>query len=203
MDSLQGHLLLAAEELADPNFAHSVVLLIEHNEQGALGVILNRPTSKTVRELWREVSQVPCESRQPVCLGGPVSGPVMALHTLPALAELEIVSGVYFAAKKQNLDELVSTAAGTESMAESPSMASGTELIAKNPFKIFVGHAGWGPGQLEAEIQQHAWSIIPASSEHVFTAADDLWQRLLQALDHLRLGTLLKIKHVPPDPTLN
>ncbi len=203
MDSLQGHLLLASEELADPNFAHAVVLLIEHNEQGALGVILNRPTSKTVRELWREVSQVPCESQQPVCLGGPVSGPVMALHTLPALAELEIVAGVYFAAKKQNLDELVSAAAGAESMAENPSIAADTEFLVKNAFKIFVGHAGWGPGQLEAEIQQHAWYIIPARIEHVFTAADDLWQRLLQALEHLRLGTLLKIKHVPPDPTVN
>ena len=111
MDSLQGHLLLASEDLADPNFARSVVLLIEHNEQGALGVILNRPTSKTVRELWREVSQVPCDSQRPVCLGGPVSGPVMALHTMAALAELEIISGVYFAAKKQHLDELVRQAA--------------------------------------------------------------------------------------------
>ena len=163
MDSLQGHLLLASEELVDPNFARSVVLLIEHNEQGALGVILNRPTSKTVRELWREVSQVPCESRRPVCLGGPVSGPVMALHTVPALAELEVVAGVYFAAKKQHLDELVSTAesaAPTVSAAEGP-LAAGTAGGDPYAFKIFVGHAGWGPGQLERNSSSEPGTRFP------------------------------------------
>jgi putative transcriptional regulator len=194
MDSLQGHLLLASEELADPNFARSVVLLIEHNEQGALGVILNRPTSKTVRELWREVSQAPCESQRPVCLGGPVSGPVMALHTLPALAEVEVVAGVYFAAKKQHLDQLVSVGEAA---------AAGSPPALENPFKIFVGHAGWGPGQLEQEIRQRAWYTLPATSEHVFAAEADLWQRLLQGLDRLQLPALLKIKHIPVDPALN
>ncbi len=220
MDSLQGHLLLASEELVDPNFARAVVLLIEHNEQGALGVILNRPTSKTVRELWREVSQVPCESQRPVCLGGPVSGPVMALHTLPALAELEVVAGVYFAAKKQHLDELVSggesaaqdapsaaqdllSPADRESAAQNALSPAGGESAGKNPFKIFVGHAGWGPGQLEREIQQKAWYTLPATIEEIFAPAADLWERLLHSLDHVRLGMLLGIKHVPPDPTVN
>ena len=193
MDCLQGHLLLASEHLADPNFARSVVLLIEHNEQGALGVILNRPTSKTVRELWREVSQVPCENQRPVCLGGPVSGPVMAVHTIPAQAELEIVPGVYFAARKQHLDQLVrQTAAAADSAAETPT-----------PLKVFVGHAGWGPGQLEREIQQKAWYTLPATIEEIFAPAADLWERLLHSLDHVRLGMLLGIKHVPPDPTVN
>jgi len=206
MDSLQGHLLLASEELADPNFAHAVVLLIEHNEQGALGVILNRPTSKTVQELWRELSQIPCESQRPVCLGGPVSGPVMALHTMAPLAELEIISGVYFAAKKQHLDQLVrqaDPAANTAHEGEEPSQTSPPGRETSLPFKIFVGHAGWGPGQLEQEIQQRAWYTTPATSEHIFAADVDLWQRLLQSIDHVRLGKLLKIKHVPSDPTAN
>ena len=107
MDSLEGRLLLASEHLLDPNFAKSVVLLVEHNQQGALGVILNRPTSKTVRELWHDVSQTPCQSELPVCLGGPVSGPLMAVHTVATLAEIEIVAGVYFSARKQHLDALV------------------------------------------------------------------------------------------------
>jgi putative transcriptional regulator len=203
MDSLQGHLLLASEDLHDPNFARSVVLLIEHNEQGALGVILNRPTSKTVQELWREVSQVPCDSQQPVCLGGPVSGPVMALHTMAALAEVEIISGVYFAAKKQHLDELVRQAADRPSHGVEPPGNSPQGLEPLLPWKVFVGHAGWGPGQLEAEIEQRAWHIAPATSEHIFAADADLWQRLLAAIDQARLGKLLKIKHVPRDPTVN
>ena len=117
----------------------------------------------------------------------------MALHTLPAHAELEIVPGVYFAARKQHLDQLVRQ---TEAAADA---TSEPEL----PLKVFVGHAGWGPGQLEREIEQKAWYTLPATIEHIFAPAADLWERLLQSLDHVRLGMLLKIKHVPPDPSVN
>ena len=99
MDSLEGHFLLASENLLDPNFARAVVLMIQHNDQGALGVILNRPTSKTVRELWQDVGQSPCQSQQPVCLGGPVSGPLMAVHPLAELAEVENPRGALFPRK--------------------------------------------------------------------------------------------------------
>jgi putative transcriptional regulator len=177
-------LLLASPQLLDPNFAKSVVLLIEHNEQGALGVVLNRPTSKTVRELWQELGQPPCQSQRPVCLGGPVSGPLMAVHAAAELAEVEIVAGAYFSAKKQHLDQLVQRPDGT--------------LV-----KLFVGHAGWGPGQLEAEIEQGAWHSMPATAENIFDEDPDLWQRLMQSLRGTELPALLKIKHIPADPRVN
>ncbi len=183
MDSLEGQLLLASEHLVDPNFAKTVVLLIQHSDQGALGVILNRPTSKTVRELWHELGQPPCPCQQPVHLGGPVSGPLMALHDQAALAEVEIVPGVYFAAKKPHLDALVQQA--------------------DSPLKLFVGHAGWGPGQLEAELAQGAWRPVPAAVALVFDDLPDLWQRLWQSLPNPGLASLLHLKHVPPDPSLN
>ena len=107
MESLEGQLLLASPQLLDPNFVRTVVLLVEHNDMGALGLVINRPTGKTVQELWKQVGESPCESQQPVHLGGPVSGPLMAIHTADGLAEMEIAEGVFFAAKKQNLDELV------------------------------------------------------------------------------------------------
>ena len=107
MESLEGQLLLASPQLLDPNFVRTVVLLVEHNDMGALGLVINRPTGKTVQELWKQVGESPCESQQPVHLGGPVSGPLMAIHTADGLAEMEVVEGVFFAAKKQNLDELV------------------------------------------------------------------------------------------------
>ena len=192
MSTLEGHLLLASPALLDPNFAHSVVLLIQHNEQGALGVVVNRPTGKTVRELWREVSQTPCDCRRPVHLGGPVSGPLMALHTTPELAEIEVVAGLYFAAKKQHLDQLVQEDAHVENPAG----------IDPRPFKIFIGHAGWGPGQLEDEIEQGAWLATPAGLEHIFAPAADLWERLSAAILS-PLADLLKIKHIPADPRVN
>jgi putative transcriptional regulator len=159
-----------------------VVLLVEHNDMGALGLVINRPTGKTVQELWKQVGESPCESLQPVHLGGPVSGPLMALHTAGSLAEMEIVASVFFSAKKQNLDLLV----------------RGDER-----FKLFVGHSGWGPGQLEGEIEQGAWRAVPAKLEDVFDAADDLWQRLMRRAVAGVLPEILGIKHVPIDPSLN
>jgi putative transcriptional regulator len=168
----------------DPNFARTVVLLIEHNATGALGVVLNRPTSKTVQELWRQVGDMPCESHRPVHLGGPVSGPVMAVHTLGDLAEVEIVPGVFFAAKKPNLDNLVCR-------------------DGDHDYKLFVGHAGWGPGQLESELAEGAWQTTPATLETVFDDGDDLWQRLLNVAEAGTLPAILGIKHIPPDPSVN
>ena len=182
MDSLEGHLLLASPELLDPNFVHTVVLLIQHNEQGALGLVLNRPTSKTVAELWHQMGEVPCESTQAVHLGGPVSGPLMALHAVEALAELEIRPGLFFAAKKTILDQLVGDA---------------------GPYRVFVGHAGWGPGQLENELGAGAWLTMPAAPADVFDEGPDLWDRLQQRLRGQSLPGMLHIKHVPPDPSLN
>jgi putative transcriptional regulator len=184
MAFLEGQLLLASRRLLDPNFAHTVVLLIQHNPTGALGVVLNRPTSKTVQELWRQVGDTPCESRQPVHLGGPVSGPVMAVHTLDDLAEAQIVPGLYFAAKKPNLDELV-------------------RRDGDHRYKLFVGHAGWGPGQLENELAEGAWQTTPARLDDIFDDADDLWQRLLHAAEAGTLPAMLGIKHIPPDPSVN
>jgi putative transcriptional regulator len=182
METLEGQLLLASPQLLDPNFVRTVVLLVEHNDNGALGLVINRPTGKSIQELWKQVGESPCTNDQPVHLGGPVSGPLMAIHTASGLSELEIVDGIYFAAKKQNLDELVRQ---------------------DEDFKIFVGHAGWGPGQLESEIEQGAWRAVPARVEDVFDPSDNLWQRLMQQATVGVLPTMLGLKHVPPDPSLN
>ncbi len=182
MESLEGHLLLASPQLLDPNFVRTVVLLVQHNDMGALGLVINRPTGKTVQEVWKQVGQSPCESQGPIYLGGPVSGPLMAIHTSQGLAEMEVVDGLFFAAKKEYLDELVRR---------------------EGSFKLFVGHSGWGPGQLEGEIEQGAWRTVPVKVEDVFDVADDLWQRLMQRTMSGALPDMLGIKHIPPDPSLN
>jgi putative transcriptional regulator len=183
MESLEGQLLVASPQLADPNFARTLVLLIQHNQEGALGVVVNRPLSKTIQELWREVGSAPCHSRQPVYVGGPVPGPLMSLHTRPKLAEAEPAPGVFFAAKKQHLDELVLT--------EEPA------------YKVFVGHAGWGAGQLESELHQGAWRTLPAVAEYVFSTDDMLWETVFRQLGHSLLKSMLNMKELPPDPTVN
>ena len=182
METLEGQLLLASPQLADPNFVRTVLLLVEHNEGGAWGLVLNRPTGITVQELWKQVGESSCESQNPVHIGGPVGAPVMAIHTDGNLSEMEVLQGVHLAAQKKNLDALVRQ---------------------DGHFKIFTGNAGWGPGQLEGEIAQGAWKTLPASAEDIFDVGDDLWQRLMQRATTGVLPRMLGLKHVPPDPSLN
>jgi putative transcriptional regulator len=183
MASLEGYLLVAAPQLLDDNFVKTVVLLVQHNDQGALGVVVNRPTSKTVKELWADVGDAPCDSERPVFLGGPVSGPLMAIHGSAAHAEIEILPGMFFAARKQNLDELV--------------------VQKDHPLKVFVGHAGWAPGQLEKELELGAWHTTPATVEFVFGEESDLWQRISKQLGKSTLQSILGLKHMPEDPSVN
>ena len=183
MESLQGKLLIAAPSLADSNFNRSVVLIIQHDSEGAFGVVLNRCTDKTVRELWDEIGQGDCPCNELLHLGGPVSGPLMALHTNMALAEKEIVPGVYLATSREHIDSLV--------VDED-----------ENTFRLFAGYAGWGEGQLETELEVGGWFTLPAEHEFIFWPAEDLWHQASTQFT----GDLLKeigVTHVPDDPSMN
>ena len=167
----------------DPNFARSLVFLIQHGQDGALGVVVNRPLDKTVQSLWREVGSAPCHSHQPVYLGGPVPGPLMSLHTKEGFAEDEPAPGVFFAAKKQHLDALV--------LEDDPTC------------KIFLGHAGWGAGQLENELRQGAWRTMPATIESVFSVDDALWEKAFREIGQSVLKSILNLDELPPDASVN
>ena len=183
MKPLSAHFLIASPQLLDPNFVKSVVLMIQHNDEGALGVIVNRPGEKTVKELWTEVGDAPCENVGPVCLGGPVPGPLLAVHTNQFFAEMEILPGVFLAATKGHLDELM--------------------LQEGDPVKVFLGHAGWGPGQLESELEAGAWFTTPASIEHIFYDGTDLWEKVTKTIGAATLQSMLHLKHMPDDPSVN
>ena len=183
---------MASPGLLDPNFARSVVLLIEHNEQGALGVVINRPTGKTVRELWREVSQTPCDCSRPVHLGGPVSGPLMALHTTPDLAEIEVVAGLYFAAKNSTS---TNSSSKTRTWKTRPASTIG-------PSRFSSATPAGAPASWSKRLSKGPGTRSRPSLDSVFDPAADLWERL-SALLPSPLAELLKIKHVPNDPRVN
>ena len=183
MKSLKGCFLVASPQLRDPNFVHTVVLLVHHSEDGAFGVVLNRPTESTIKELWEKVGESPCDSNQPVHLGGPVSGPLMAVHSDASLAEMEIIPGVYFAAQRDHLEQLLQQS--------------------EHAFIFFVGHSGWGGGQLENELKEGAWFTAPATAEFVFNSNDDLWRRVTQQIGQSVLTDILGIKGLPKDPSMN
>ncbi|MBN2477489.1 MAG: YqgE/AlgH family protein [Pirellulales bacterium] len=159
--SLQGHLLVASPQERDPDFVKAVILLIQHSADQAVGVVLNRPTATTIEQLWSSAMKKRCPCRQPVNAGGPVPGPLMAVHTCQPLAEIEILPSLYYAVQKKNLDKLVRQT--------------------DHRFKVFDSHAGWGPGQLEAQIEAGAWLTVPATIEHVFGRVKDLWDDLAPA----------------------
>ncbi|MEE2707016.1 MAG: YqgE/AlgH family protein [Planctomycetota bacterium] len=182
MDSLKGHLLIAAPQLGDPNFVRTVILMIDHDENGAFGIVLNRPSGRTVKEVWDELDDS-CECLESINIGGPVVGPLLALHTQEYLAEAEVLPGLYLTAERENLDELVRQDYST--------------------FRLFSGYSGWGEGQLEGELEQGGWITLKAKKEYVFVWDDDLWDRVGEEItqDVYRRG--LKIKQFPTDPSLN
>jgi len=184
MNSLQGHLLVSTPQLVDPNFYRTVVLLIRHSDEGALGVVLNRPSGKTVKDLWHQISDEPCYSTRQINVGGPVPGPVMAIHDNVQLAELEITPNIFYAAGQEYVDKLVRQ--------QGPNI------------KLFVGNAGWGGGQLESEIEQGAWLTTPATNNYVFDEdTTTLWKRIAGHIGSEMLLSILKIDDVPEDPSLN
>lgn len=158
MDQPQPQLLVATPELPDGNFYRSVVLLIHHDEEGAFGVILNRPTNFQLREVWHSITKEECELDSAIYLGGPVDGPLVAIHERPDLAENEILDGVYICSEKENLQRLFTGRACD--------------------CKIFSGYSGWGPGQLESELNTGSWLRVPATVEDVFSESEDLWESI-------------------------
>ncbi len=182
MKNLERHLLIASPHLTDAWFTQTVVLLLAHNEQGAFGVVLNRPTEETVGQVWSEIGESPCASQQQANVGGPVDGPVMALHTDESFADLRVVSDVFLAVQRDNLDWVVHQT--------------------QCPFRLFVGTASWQPGQLETEIDAGVWLSMPAQRELVFASPDNLWDRALRAHGRHFLRQI-GVKHFPHDVTLN
>ena len=132
MTSLQGYFLIAPPVVADENFNRSLVLILQHDEEGAIGLITNRPTNSELDNLWEAMTGSSFPGEGVLHVGGPVEGPVMVLHTRAEYSEQRILSGVYVSSQKSNL----------------------VKLISKKtlPYRVFAGYAGWQPGQLEAEI---------------------------------------------------
>jgi putative transcriptional regulator len=183
MPSLEGHLLIASKELRDPNFARTVVLMVRHNEEGALGLILNRPLDVRLRQIWEQVSSSSCARNDAIHLGGPCEGPLMALHEEPSLGETQVVGGLYFCTHQNYLEELAGD-------------------LERN-VRFFAGFSGWAAGQLEGEMDQDSWLTLPAKAQHAFAEVVDLWDQVTREVAGKRILETLKIREVPPDLRMN
>jgi len=184
MESLTGRLLVATPALRDPNFERTVVLIVAHEEGGALGVVLNRATEVQVSDVlgnWGALAGDPAV----VFEGGPVQpeAAICLARTRPGIEEL-----VGF--------NRVSGAVGTVDLSGDPEqLVEGVVGV-----RVFAGYAGWSPGQLEGEIAGGSWFVFDALPSDAFAPRpDDLWQMVLRRQG----GLMAAVAHYPADPANN
>jgi putative transcriptional regulator len=181
MESLQGQLLVSAPSLLDPQFRRTVVLIAHHDEEGAMGLVLTRPSDVAATEAVPSLVGLP-GSDEPVYVGGPVQpGAVVALaeYEEPDLAAAIAFADVGFLPAEADSDELAG-------------------MLRR--VRVFAGYAGWSPGQLESELEEEAWIVEPAVADDVFASdADLLWPAVLTR----KGGQFALLARMPLDPSVN
>jgi putative transcriptional regulator len=180
MNSLQGYLLIASPQLLDPNFEHTVLLMVQHDEQGALGLVLNRPLDTTVAAAVAEAVDVPCHCAEQLHQGGPCEGPLMVVHTHEDAGEIEALPGIYFSTDTDKVKWLLEHNQGA--------------------IKFFTGYAGWGAGQLEGELAAGGWYVARSDVRQIFDDSPLLWRRLVA---QIALGRRVNPNIIPEDPSAN
>jgi putative transcriptional regulator len=188
MNPFTGHLLVASSLVTDPIYAGGVCLVVHQDEANVIGLMLNRPfqpSPAAIATMFGNSNPTPIskkrltrqgthhqfgsvgpksEATQPLSgmlhFGGPLSGPVVAIHQTSQYAEAETGIGIYVAAQKQHLESLVREQS--------------------SPYRLIVGHLGWQWEQLDAEIEAGFWHVVPAIADTVFGSAKEMWPRLIR-----------------------
>ena len=181
VESLRGKLLIAGPDLVDPNFRRTVVLISEHSDEGAMGVVLNRRSEHTVAEAVPDLADL-VDPGEHVHVGGPVqpSGVVV-------LAEFDDIS----AAAAVVLDDVGFLSAQAD--------MEGLDDLTRR-VRVFAGISGWGPGQLDSELDRDDWIVEPARREDLFCEDPEaLWSQVLER----KGGRYALVARMPLDPSMN
>ena len=179
MRSLRGQLLVAGPGLDDPNFRRTVVLVGEHGDDGAMGVVLNRPTAVTVADAVPPLADL-VDGAELVHVGGPVhpQAVVVLADYLDAVDDAVIASVAFLPGEIED--------------------ASGVGPV--RALRVFAGYAGWSAGQLEDEVEEGSWLVLPAHTDDVFTDTPErLWSDVLRREG----GALAVLANLPDDPSVN
>ena len=181
MDPIRGQLLVASPSLLDPNFRRTVVLIAEHGEEGAMGLVLNRRGETSVAEAAPPLADL-VENDATLHSGGPVqptSVVVIAEFADPDQAGALVLENIGFVGAETDFETVP------------------TEL---RRARVYAGFAGWAPGQLESEIERDDWILAPAGAEDIFSdAPEELWSEVLER----KGGQFALIARMPVDPSLN
>ena len=177
-ESLRGSLLIATPQLLDPNFRRTVVLVADHDDQGALGVILNRPSGMTVADAAPDLEPL-VGPETPIFAGGPV----------------QPISGVVLA-EVTEADEPI-----FEDVVLVPDLGQLSDIVdGAGRLRVFAGYAGWGPGQLDGELERDDWIVEPARPDDVVAEdAEAHWGSVLAR----KGGQYALVARMPDDPSMN
>jgi putative transcriptional regulator len=167
-----GVLLFASPDLREPNFSKTVVLLVEYGPQGAMGLVINRPTQSTATEALKDASAL---RKLVVYWGGPVQpNAVLGLvrTARPPKGAVRVLDDVFLTGKRKDLEAAVrGDAAGMRE-------------------RVYVGYTGWGAGQLEREVLQNGWIVAPGDTDAVFSRRPEgVWDKVQHLLDRLEVLT--------------
>lgn len=199
LPSLRGKFLLASASLEEPNFTRTVILVVRHDEEGALGLVVNRPLGVSLAEACAEEVEAAKGVEVPLFLGGPCSGPLVAVHNLEPLAqaEAELSAVEAFNALQDDESEADESAAAKplkplieavmpgvwfcerrealEALMRHVRRAEeeGGEAWEQTAVKFVAGYSGWGAGQLELELAEGAWQLIDADVADVYAGGSN------------------------------
>lgn len=181
-----GSFLAAGPDLLDPNFRHAVVLIGQHGPGGAYGLVLNRVSPHTTDGVLDD-SLALGRAKVPISLGGPVGlDTLQIVHRAPQRVEggVELCDGLFLGGEFESLGRYVE---------QDPDAF-------RRDVRLFLGYAGWGAGQLEAELESGTWLPAPADTAAVFESDPErLWRDVVRKLG----GTTQGFEHQPPDPRWN
>ena len=178
----KGRLLISEPYLADPNFERTVVLLCEHNEEGSFGFVVNKPSIIKINEVMEDVRNI----EETVFIGGPVQQDTLHFIHRNATLEnaMEIVNRIYWGGAFENLMLLLET-----------------KQIVATDIRFFLGYSGWGPGQLDAELDQDSWIVCDYVTDQLLfdTGPEVMWRKALENMG----GRFSMYSNYPVDPRLN
>ena len=176
-----GKILISEPFMLDPQFRRSVVLLVEHAEQGSVGFVLNQETQVTIPDI---IPGFPMFDAR-IYIGGPVQTDTLHfIHKIPTLIEggVEIEEGIYWGGDFEQLKSIIDLGG-----------------VGTNQIKFFLGYSGWSPGQLDAEIAENSWLVAESDIQLIMNGDKDLWlESVKNAGGHYKTW-----KNFPKDPKLN
>lgn len=181
----KGSFLIANPRLQDPNFSRTVILICEYNEDGAFGLVINRTINISISEVLKDNSKA-AGNKSRVFGGGPVqTNHLLYLHSNNTQSKnyKKICDDVYLGGDIDHLNYLLSTEGSSNGL-----------------YRLYLGSAGWGAGQLDEELKIKSWIICPASESFVFyPEPEKVWQMVLRSLG----GQYAMLASYPQDPILN